>query len=535
MAVPAIGNIRGTDGLPAVSDSRGGANIWAIAIVVTLGAFMEVLDTTIVNVALPHIAGSLAVSNDESTWALTTYLVANGIVLTISGNLSVRMGRKKYFLLSVAGFTVTSFLCGVSTNFIELLIFRALQGFFGGGLQPTQQAIILDTFPPEKRQQAFSLTAIATIIAPVLGPVVGGYITDQYEWHWIFLINVPIGVATFFGVLHLVEESPEARREARRLPPFDYWGVIFITMALGCLEIATDRGEDLDWLGSNTIRALYGVSACGFLVGIVYLLYARHPVVNLRVFRDRNFALGSVAIGLMGFVLYAGAVLIPQFAQTQLAYTATWAGLALAPGAIVLIMLIPVAGRLMGVMPVNYVVASGGLALGAALFYSQNLIPQLDFFHLAFFRALQTAALALLFVPISTAAYVTLPKKEQGDGAALFTMARNVLGGIGISVSTALVTNHQQIHQQYLIEHLTPVNQPYAVLLQSVQTELTSLGQSMDAARQMAPGVVFQTLQGQNAVLAYNDVFLITGCLALLLVPVGLCMSTVKAKARSGE
>jgi DHA2 family multidrug resistance protein len=515
--------------------SRGGANIWAVAIVVTLGAFMEVLDTTIVNVALPHIAGTLAISNDESTWALTTYLVANGIVLTISGNLAMRMGRKRYFLLSIAGFTITSFLCGISTNFVELLVFRALQGFFGGGLQPTQQAIILDTFPPDKRQQAFSITAIATIIAPVLGPVVGGYLTDQYTWHWIFLINVPIGIGTFFGVMHLVEDSKEAKRAAKHAPPFDYWGVVFITMALGCLEVATDRGEDLNWLGSYSIRILYAISVIGFVVGTVYLLYARHPVVNLRVFRDRNFVLGTLAIGMMGFVLYESAVAIPQFAQTQLAYTATWAGLVLAPGALVLISLIPLVGRAMKVVPVNYVVAAGGAALAGALFFSENLVPGLDFFHLALFRASQTAALALLFVPISTAAYVTLPNSEHGDAAALFTMARNVFGGIGISVSTALITNHEQIRQQYQIEHLSPTNQPYNVLLQNLQAAGQSLGQTAEAARQMAPGQVFQILQGQNAVLAYNDVFFISGLLALLLIPIGLFMSTVTPKARSGE
>ena len=190
-----------------MSGSNGKQNLWLIAIVVTMGAFMEVLDTTIVNVALPHIAGTLAISNDESTWSLTTYLVANAIVLTISGNLSMRLGQKNYFLISVAGFTVASLLCGLSTNFLELLVFRALQGFFGGGLQPTQQAIILDTFPPEKRQTAFSITAIATIVAPVLGPVVGGYLTDQYSWHWIFLVNIPIGIGTFFGVMHLVADD----------------------------------------------------------------------------------------------------------------------------------------------------------------------------------------------------------------------------------------------------------------------------------------------------------------------------------------
>jgi len=517
-----------------MSGSHGKPNLWLIAIVVTMGAFMEVLDTTIVNVALPHIAGSLAISNDESTWSLTTYLVANAIVLTISGNLSMRLGQKNYFLLSVAGFTVASLLCGLSTNFLELLVFRALQGFFGGGLQPTQQAIILDTFPPEKRQAAFSITAIATVVAPALGPVVGGYLTDQFSWHWIFLVNIPIGIATFFGVMHLVEESPESRRRAKRAPPFDYWGVVFIAMALGCLDVATDRGEDLNWLGSGTIRILYGVSLVGFIVGITYLLNARNPVVNLRVFRDRNFALGTAAIGLMGFVLYASAVIIPQFAQTELSYTATWAGLALAPGALVLIALIPLVGRIMKFVPVKYVIAAGGLALSGALFFSDNLVPNLDFFHLWIFRAAQTAALALLFVPISTAAYVTLPKDEQGDGAALFTMSRNVVGGIGISVSTALITNHEQIRQHYLSEHLDPTNQPYNVLLQDLQGAAMSLGHAAHLAKQMAPGEVFQILQTQSAVLAYNDTFVITGVLALLLVPLGLFMSGGKAKAKSG-
>jgi len=518
-----------------MSGSRGKPNLWLIAIVVTMGAFMEVLDTTIVNVALPHIAGSLAISNDESTWSLTTYLVANAIVLTISGNLSMRLGQKNYFLISVAGFTVASLLCGISTNFLELLVFRAVQGFFGGGLQPTQQAIILDTFPPEKRQTAFSITAIATIVAPALGPVVGGYLTDQYSWHWIFLVNIPIGIGTFFGVMHLVEESPESKRRAKRAPPFDYWGVTFIAMALGCLDVATDRGEDLNWLGSNTIRALYGVSLVGFVVGIVYLLNARNPVVNLRVFRDRNFALGTVAIGVMGFVLYASAVIIPQFAQTQLSYTATWAGLALAPGALVLIALIPIVGPIMKFVPVKYVIAAGGLALSGALFFSDNLVPNLDFFHLWIFRSAQTAALALLFVPISTAAYITLPEDEHGDGAALFTMSRNVVGGIGISVSTALITNHEQIRQHYLAEHLDPTNQPYNVLLQNLQGAAMSLGHTAQMAKQMAPGEVFQILQTQSAVLAYNDTFIITGVLALLLVPLGLFMSGGKAKAKTGK
>jgi DHA2 family multidrug resistance protein len=510
------------------------SNPWLVAIIVTLGAFMEVLDTTIVNVSLPHIAGSLSISSDESTWTLTTYLVANGIVLTISGALSRRLGRKNYFLICIGAFTAASFACGISTNFQEILLFRALQGFFGGGLQPTQQAIILDHFPPEKRQQAFSLTAIAIIIAPVVGPVVGGYLTDTYSWHWIFLINIPVGIGTFFGVLQFVEDSPTIEEEKRTAPRFDYIGVFFIAVALGCLEVGVDRGEDYDWLGSTFIRVMFILSAGGFIFGITYLLYVRDPIVNLRVFKDRNFALGSLQIAMMGFVLYASAVLIPQFAQEDLGYTATWAGLVLAPGAVVLTMLIPVVGKILNVVPTKYVIAAGGLALGLALFYSMNLVPDLDFYHLMLYRAAQTSGLALLFVPISTIAYATVPQALNGDATALFTMSRNVFGGIGISVSTALVTEHLQIRQSFLIDHLGPSSQPYNVLLQQIQQAMVDAGQSMAQAVQGAPAQVFQMLRGQSAVLAYSDVFLITGCMALFMIPTALLMSGIKAKSSGG-
>ncbi len=518
----------------SVDDWKPRYNPWLVACVVTLGAFMEVLDTTIVNVSLPHIAGSLSVSNDDAAWTLTTYLVANGIVLTISGALSRLLGRKTYFLICIGGFTAASLACGISTNFSEILLFRTLQGFFGGGLQPTQQAIILDYFPPEKRQAAFSLTAIAIIIAPIVGPVLGGYLTDQYSWHWIFLINVPIGIGTFLGVTELVENSPAIEREKRTAPPFDYVGMGFIALALGCMEVAADRGEDYDWLGSSTIRIMVLLSLCGFVFGITYLLYARHPIVNLRVFKDRNFALGTIQIGLMGFVLYASAVLIPQFAQQQLGYTATWAGLVLAPGAVVLVMLIPIVGKVLGVVPAKYVIATGGLALALALFLSMDLVPELDFYHLMLYRAAQTSGLALLFVPISTIAYSTIPRELNGDAAALFSMARNVFGGVGISISTALITQHEQIRQSYLVDRLSPGNQPYQVLLQQVQQGLVNAGHSVAQAAQMAPGQIFQMLRGQEAVLAYSDVFLITGCMSLVMIPTALLMSGIKVKSSGG-
>jgi len=511
-----------------VSDWQPKSNIWLIAVVVTLGAFMEVLDTTIVNVSLPHIAGTLAVSNDDSTWTLTTYLVANGIVLTISGALSRRFGRKRFFLVCIAVFTLASLGCGLSTSFPELLIFRTIQGFFGGGLQPTQQAIILDTFPQDKRQQAFALTAIAIIIAPVVGPLAGGYLTDRFSWHLIFLINVPVGLFTLFGVWRFVEDSPEVLKEMRNAPRFDFLGVVFIAMALGCLEIAVDRGEDLDWLGSPFITLMLSLSACGFLLGIAYLLTVQDPVVDLRVFKDRNFAMGWLQIGIMGLVLYTSAVLIPQFAQQQLGYTATLAGLVLAPGAVLLAMLIPLVGRTLKVVPAKYVIALGGLALGGSLFYSMHLVPNEDFFHLALLRASQTAALSLLFVPISTVAYATLRPEQQGDAAALFSMSRNVLGGLGISISTALITDHEQINQQFLVPHLTQVYQPYNTALAQVAQAMADTGTAMAAAIQTAPGQLFQMLQLQDAVLAYIDVFFITGLLALLIIPTALALSPAK-------
>jgi DHA2 family multidrug resistance protein len=510
------------------------SNPWLVAIIVTLGAFMEVLDTTIVNVSLPHIAGSLSVSSDEATWTLTTYLVANGIVLTISGALSRRLGRRHYFLICIAGFTMASLACGLATEFWQILLFRAVQGFFGGGLQPTQQAIILDHFPPEKRQQAFSISAVAIIIAPILGPVLGGYLTDTYSWHWIFLINVPIGALTFFGVMHYVEDPPHVTKERKTAPPFDYIGVAFVTLALGCLEVGIDRGEDYDWLGSGFIRVMFILSAAGFLFGCAYLLYARHPIVNLRVFKDRNFALGTLQIAFMGFILYASAVLIPQFAQQQLGYTATWAGLVLAPGAVVLVMLIPAVGKILDYVPVKYVIAFGGLALSSALLYSSFLVPDMDFKQLMILRATQTSGLAFLFVPISTIAYATVPVELNGDAAALFSMARNVVGGIGISISTALVTDHLQTRQGRLIDNLTPTSQGYVEFLQHVQQALIDTGQTASQAAQSAPGQVFQMLRDQAAVLAYSDVFTITAVMTLIMIPTALLMSGIKGKAGAG-
>lgn len=521
-----------------MSEAKGGAgaqggrhNPWVIALIVTMAAFIEVLDTTIVNVALPHIAGSLAVSSDDATWALTTYLVANGIVLTLSGSLARLIGRKRFFLICIFVFTLASFGCGISSSFTELLLFRAIQGFFGGGLQPLQQSIILDTFPPDKRSQAFALTAIAIVVAPVLGPLAGGWLTDNFSWHLIFLVNVPVGILTLLGVAHFVEDSEEGKKEQATAPPFDYIGTIFIALALGCLEVGVDRGEDYDWLGSPFICIMVGTSLLAFIFGSLYLLYAKNPAVDLRVLKDRNFAFGFTQIGIMGVVLYSSAVIIPQFAQQQLGYTSTLAGLVLAPGAAVLMIFIPFIGRAMKLVPPKYLIAFGGITLASSLFYSMHLVPNEDFYHLVILRGTQTIGLSFLFVPISTVAYVTLSHEQQGSAAALFSMSRNIFGGIGISITTAVITERSQVHQTYLAGHLVSTG-AYQNLLAQVAHGMAQHGTSTLKALSEAPNNVYQTLQAQDAVLAYIDVFWYTGLLALVLIPTALLMSS---KSGGGE
>ena len=506
------------------------ANPWAIAIVVTLAAFMEVLDTTIVNVALPHIAGSMSAGQDESTWALTSYLVANGIILPVSGFFGRLLGRKRYFLICIAAFTLASLACGLADNLAELIVFRLLQGLFGGGLQPNQQSIILDTFPPEKRSRAFAVTAIATVVAPVLGPTLGGWITDSYSWRWIFFLNVPVGVIAVLAVCQLVEDPPWVKQQMRDRPKIDYVGFGLIALGLGCLQVTLDRGEDEDWLGSPFIRVFAALTVIGLVGAVLWLLYARNPIVKLRVLADRNFAAGSLMIFAMAAILYSSAVLLPQLAQRQLGYTATWAGLILSPGAVVVTILVGLVSRTLPYVQGRFVIAFGFFALGAALLYSHNLVPQIDFPTLAGMRMAQTFGLGFLFVPISTLSYVTIAEADNGDAAALNVMFRNVGGAIGIAVATSLVTTRTQVHMAYLAEHLTPLSQPYVEQLRRVGQAIVANGGDVSAAA----GRIYLTLQGQAAVLAYMDVFQYCAVMAFLAVPLCFLFSPAKVAGRAG-
>ncbi len=506
---------------------RPAANPWLIAVVVTSAAFMEILDTTIVNVSLPHIAGTVSASYDEATWTLTSYLVANGIVLPISGWLGRVFGRKRYFLTCIAMFTLFSLLCGVANSLGEMIVFRLLQGFFGGGLQPNQQSIILDTFEPSQRGKAFSVVAVATIVAPVLGPTLGGWITDNYSWRWVFLINVPVGIAAFFAVAALVEDPPWVKREHEKGDwSVDYIGLGLIALGLGSLEVMLDRGEDADWFGSPMIVAFAILAVVGTIGAVVWLLSTKKPVVNLRALGDRNFAIGSVVVFGIGAILYSSAVLIPQLAQQRLGYTATWAGLVLSPGALFIIVLIPFVSRLaMPNIQTRYLIGFGFFLLGCALLYAHTLTPQVDFTTLALMRAAQTAGLAFLFVPNSTIAYSTLPRELNADASALYTMFRNISGSIGISLATAMVQQQTQVHRAFLSEHLNPFNPNYVDLLARYKSMLEGMGRSVAQAESAAMGLMNQTLNTQAAILAYLDVFLWCAIASFCIVPLTLLFS----------
>jgi MFS transporter, DHA2 family, multidrug resistance protein len=510
-------------------------NPWLIAVVVTLAAFMEILDTTIVNVALPYIAGSLSVSNDQATYALTSYLVANGIVLTISGWISDTIGRKRYFLICIAMFTVCSFLCGIASSLGQLVMFRLMQGFFGGGLQPNQQSIILDTFEPAKRGAAFGVTAIATIVAPVLGPTLGGYITDQTTWRWIFFVNIPVGAIAVLLNFILVEDPPwEKEKQKRRTRGIDYIGLSLITLGLGCLQIVMDRGEDDDWFGSKFIVTMAVLAFLGIAGAICWLLTAKKPIINLDVFKDRNFTTGCILIAAMGLILYASSVIIPQFAQQELGYNAYLSGLILSPGGVVVIILIPFVGQMMKRIQTRYLVMIGFSLMGVALVYSSGLVPYIDFFTLVTMRSAQTAALAFLFVPISTITYLTLPMRMRSDGAALFSMFRNVAGSIGISGATALTTQRTQANQAHLSKFMTPLHDGYNLLNQASEQTLLALGRPQASVRQEAVSHTFQLFQRQAAVLAYSNVFLYASVLAFAVVPFCLLISKKTAQGGGG-
>ena len=491
--------------------AAGGRNPWLIAVVVSISAFMEVLDTAIANVALSHIAGGLATSYDEATWVLTAYLIANAIVIPASGWLSSVLGRKRYYMLSVALFTGASLVCGISSSLSMLVLARILQGIGGGGLQPSTQSILVDSFPPSKRGAAFGLFGLTVIMAPAIGPTIGGFITDNISWNWIFLINVPVGIIALGLVNWLVTEPPALREEAKRLKAgglkFDLIGFAFIAVGLSTLEVFADRGQQENWFGSPLITVCGITAAIGLVGFVVYELNKKkNNLLDLRMLGKKNFAICNGVTMIMGVILFGTTQFVPQLLQQVLGYTATRSGLAMTTGGVATLFGLAAVTRLGGKVQPKYLIA---FALGMeclALYAFTTFNTGISFWDSAIGRAWQAFPIPFLFIPLTAAAYVGLPASKTDQASAMLNVFRNLGGTIGISSMQTLLAQREQFHQSHLTETLNPLNPNYTSALATMQAALSGpLGPA--EAERGAMAALYQQVGRQAAMLSYNDVF----------------------------
>jgi DHA2 family multidrug resistance protein len=500
------------------------ANPWLIAVVVALAVFMEVLDTTIANVALPYIAGGLGVSQDEASWVVTTYLVANAIIVTATSFLPRRFGRKAFFLGSLGLFTLSSVLCGMAWNLQSLLLFRILQGLGGGGMVPVAQSILADSFPPEKRGQAFALFGVAVVVAPVVGPTLGGWLADNYSWHWNFLINGPVGVAAMALVFVLVKEGDPADRNIR----FDLIGFLLVATFLGALEVVLDRGLVEDWFASRFIVIFTVISALAFLLLIPWEAAQKNPTADVRMIATRQFGSSFLVMLAIGAILYATTQFMPQLVQENFGYTATWAGLVLSPGGVVTMVMMFVVGQLSSRVQPKYLIAAGALIVALSMYGLTRLTPDLNFWFFAQSRMLIGVGLPLIFLPIMAASYDGLPPGKTDQASALMNAARNTGGSIGVSLASNLLAHRAQFHQNMLAENVIPSSISYQDTLHRVAQYFVSQGSSLVQAQSQAIAWIGQQIQIQASFLAYIDVFWALMVISLCAVPLALLLRKVK-------
>jgi DHA2 family multidrug resistance protein len=483
-------------------------NPWLIAVVVALAAFMEVLDTSIANVALPYMAGNLGASNDQSTWVLTSYLVSNAIILPISGWLAGALGRKRFFMACLGIFTVSSLLCGIAPNLGLLLLFRVLQGGGGGGLQPMAQAILADSFPPQQRGLAFALYGITAILAPTVGPTLGGWITFNYSWRWIFFINLPVGVITWILVRRFVDDPPYLARIKAAGVKLDYIGIALLTLGIGALQVSLDRGQEDDWFGSRVITTLVIVATVCLVSLVIWEWFQKSPLIDVRMFKNFNFASASLMLFTLGILLFSALVLMPQFLQTLLGYTSELAGLALSAGGLVLLFEMPIMGQLTTKVQARYLIAFGWFALSIAMFFSTRRIDlQLSFHAAVWLRIAQVIGLGFLFVPITLVAYVGIPPEKNNAVAGIANFMRNMGSSVGTSLVTTMIARRSQFHQARLVQNARVDNPNFVKAANALSGHLASAGLGSYRGQQQAYARIYQSLQEQAASLAYIDTF----------------------------
>ncbi len=529
---------RGVGARAPAAASGAGANPWLIAMLVALATFMEVLDTTIANVVLTYIAGGLGVSDDEASWVVTTYLVANAVSLTASSFLARKLGRKTFFLICLALFTLSSVLCGYAWSLDSLLLFRILQGLGGGGMVPVSQSILADAFPPEKRGQAFALFGVAVVVAPVVGPTLGGWLADNWSWQWCFLINGPVGVITIALIAAVLREGKAAAAERQRQGPgFDFVGFVLVATFLGALELVLDRGLEDDWFGSNFIISSAAIAALALVLMIPWEASRRNPTIDVRMLATRQFGASFVVMLATGAILYATTNGVPQLVQQDFGYTATWAGLVLSPGGVVTMLMMFVVGRLSTRFQPKYLIMVGAVVIALSMYDMTNVYGDLGFWFLARSRMLLGVGLPLIFVPIMTASYDGIPPQKTDQASAMINAARNTGGSIGISLFSNVLTHREQFHQSRLIENAIPSSVPYQQTLQQATNYFAAHGSLSGQAHQQAIQWIGQQVQAQASFLAYMDAFWVLTVVALVAVPLALSLRKVKlgGAARMGH
>ncbi len=504
------------------------ANPWLIAVVVALASFMEVLDTTIANVALPYIAGGMGVSEDEASWVVTTYLVSNAIILTASSFLARMLGRKTFFLICLGLFTLSSILCGFAPNLNALLLFRILQGLGGGGMVPVAQSILADSFPPAKRGQAFAVFGIAVVVAPVIGPTLGGWLSDNLSWQWCFLINAPVGALAIALISIVLHEGATARTGQQQGSGFDVIGFILVATFLGALEVVLDRGLEDDWFSSSFIVTAAVICALAFVLMIPWEMSRRNPMIDLRMVASRQFGACFLVMLATGAILLATTQFLPQLVQQDFGYTATWAGLLLSPGGVVTMAMMFVVGRLAAKVQPRYLIVAGALVIALSMYGMTNVYGDLGFWFMARSRMLLGVGLPLIFVPIMAASYDGIPPTRTDQASALINAARNTGGSIGVSIVSNVLAHREQFHQSRLVEQVLPSSPQYQTTLQQVTNYFTSHGSSLAQAHEQAIQWIGAQVQTQASYLGYMDAFWVLTLISLVAVPLALSLRKVK-------
>jgi DHA2 family multidrug resistance protein len=514
----------------AAGEGRGKRiNPWIIAGIVSIATFMEVLDISIANVALQHIAGSMGASYDQATWILTSYLIANAAILPASAWMASVFGRKRFYMLCVALFVASSLLCGLAWSLSSLIFFRVLQGLGGGGLAPSEQAILADAFPPEQRGNAFALYGLAVVVAPTVGPTLGGFLTDHASWHWIFFINVPMGILSLVLVGAFLKESPGmgGKLASGKALNFDFVGFVLIALCLGALEVVLDEGQRNDWFQSNFIVAFAALSAVCFVVFIPWELARRDPVVNVRLLGTRHFGMCFVMMLVTGGTLFSSIQLMPQLVQNEFGYTATLAGLSLSPGGLVTMAMMPIAGFLTGKVQPKYLIAFGLGIVGLSMWILTGLSPNLSFGYAVWTRMLTSAGLPFLFIPITTASYAGLHGRDTNQAAGLINIARNLGGSLGLAMVQTVLQQRQQFHQSRLVENAIPSDVRFQEFIHRATEFFQSSGSSAVDAAHRAHALVAQIIAQQAALMSYIDAFWVLTMLCVVALPLSFALRSI--------